>query len=271
LSQSHTLLVPIKIGEFSKAAYALSGADTAILFLHGYSGSSIGTWKQFDSLLFDFPPAQDADIFFIGYPSTTRATEANAYSFFEALDALFGSLAAARRPSSIPGDRDKPYRKIVVVAHSMGAVVARRALLLADEQNRFWTDRTALVLFAPAHLGARFHNYVDSTVASIYRLIWNFAQFRSPAINELRVGSPYLEQHQRDVAVALLRRPILRHLIAQRVIHGLDDIIVDQPGHVFCSDPPSIFIPGTHTSLCKPRSISSPALEQLRLFLEAWQ
>ena len=270
MSQSHTPLVPLKLGESSKAAYALSGSDIAIVFLHGYSGTAVGTWKQFDSLLFDFPPAENADLFFIGYPSTTRTTEANSYYFLEILDTLFTKAAASRRPFSIPGNRIEPYRKIVVVAHSMGSVVARRALLMADTNQRTWTRKVAMVLFAPAHLGARFQNHVDSTMASVFKLIWQFGQFRSPAINDLRIGSPYLKQLRDDVTNALQMYPPPNHLIAKRVIHGFDDIIVDQPGYAFCADPSSIFIPGTHTSLCKPGGIESPAVQHLRIFLEEW-
>jgi pimeloyl-ACP methyl ester carboxylesterase len=270
LSQSHTPLVPLKLGESSKAAYALSGATIAIVFLHGYGGTAVGTWKQFDSLLFDFPPAENADLFFIGYPSTTRATEASAYSFHQVLDELFTKAAGSRRPSSIRGNRTEPYRKIVVVAHSMGSVVVRRALLLADVHQRMWTQNVAMVLFAPAHFGARFHNYADSAVAGIFKLIWQFGQYRSPAINELRIDSPYLRQLRDDVTEALQKSPAPHHLIAKRVIHGLDDIIVDQPGHNFCDDPPCTFIPGTHKSLCKPGGIDNLAVQELRIFLERW-
>src|SRR5713226_7104842 len=72
--------------------------------------------------------------------------------------------AMCTRPSVIVNGTLRPelhrkaefqYGSVVVVAHSLGAVVARQALLDLDEdRNPKWLNKISLVLFAPAHMGA---------------------------------------------------------------------------------------------------------------------
>lgn len=45
------------------------------------------------------------------------------------------------------------YSRIALIAHSMGALVCRRAIL--QNKNSGWVKKSNLILFAPAHKGAR--------------------------------------------------------------------------------------------------------------------
>lgn len=133
---------------------------TAVVFVHGFGGGADSTWEQFVRFLRAMSALADA--FFIDYPSTTQDVV-----FCSAMLRLF-LLDLLREPSpkivnpSLPEDaprRAAPviYSKVVLVGHSMGAVVVRRALLDLDRDIMTQTEREALhmLFFAPAHKGAR--------------------------------------------------------------------------------------------------------------------
>jgi triacylglycerol esterase/lipase EstA (alpha/beta hydrolase family) len=268
--QTHTILSRFPIGEASEASYSLHGAEDAVVFVHGYSGAAVKTWIEFPDLLTSGGELEDKDFIFWGYDSVHEHTDSCADRLQSLLNALLTSPAASRRPGAIPRKGSSPYRRIVVVAHSMGAVVARRALLLGDETNASWTSRVRLVLYAPAHHGARLE-LADSFLSSLLGAIWTSAQYRSPAINQLRSSSTYLDDLIQDVSAALKKSPKPSHLVALRVIHARQERILSFPEKRFGEDPVRKLIDGTHTSVCKPKSAESAAMKELREALQAWR
>jgi DNA-directed RNA polymerase subunit RPC12/RpoP len=54
--QSHSAPVRIEFGKQSWAYYAVRARRRALVFLHGFRGESIGTWSQFERLIFTNPP-----------------------------------------------------------------------------------------------------------------------------------------------------------------------------------------------------------------------
>jgi hypothetical protein len=62
--------------------------------------------------------------------------------------------------SVVARDKTFEYKRVILAAHSLGAVICRWALLFAHNKKKAgaadhgWVDRTAMVLFAPAHMGA---------------------------------------------------------------------------------------------------------------------
>ena len=45
---------------------------TAVVFVHGWSGSGVGTWDHFPRALRFMPEARAVDFLFVDYPSTTH-------------------------------------------------------------------------------------------------------------------------------------------------------------------------------------------------------
>lgn len=268
-AQSHTVLSTFPNGEASQVSYALRGATEAIVFVHGYRGSSLTTWTDFPHLINQITLLENLDCFFWGYDSVREHTESCADRFYKLLRALMTKPASARRPASIPGKNSSPYRRILVVAHSMGAVVSRRALLIADASGAPWTKQVRLMLYAPAHHGARLE-LVDGFLPGLLGTIWKFAQYRSPAINQLRPKSDYLKDFTNDVETALKASPKPRHLIALRVVHARQETVLHRPEKQFGDDPIAEFIDGTHKSICKPKAIQSPELHELTEAIKEW-
>lgn len=242
--RAHTVLSPFPIGMASQASYALSGARDAIVFVHGYSGAAVKTWIEFPKLLTSGGELKNKDFIFWGYDSVHETTDSCADRFQDLLDALLSRPAGSWRPNAITARDSSPYRRIVVVAHSMGAVVARRALLLGDETSAPWTSRVRLVLYAPAHHGARL-DLADSLLSNLFGTIWTSAQYRSPAINQLRPKSDYLDDLARDVSAALKKSPKPSHLIALRVIHARQERVLSHPEKRFGEDPLRKLIDGS--------------------------
>ena len=113
--------------------------DTALVFVHGFDGRAVSTWERFPSFIRTEPKAHRADAIFWGYPSRQEDVEFCAQKlrkflhglFNDPLEAFLGptlSRAGSRRPTTFR------YSKVVLCAHSMGAVVVRRALIDFDEE-----------------------------------------------------------------------------------------------------------------------------------------
>jgi pimeloyl-ACP methyl ester carboxylesterase len=240
-----------------QALFSVQPNRKAILFIHGFSGDAIKTWSEFHLLLPAAQHCQGHDLFFYGYDGLRADMTASAALFREFLDRLFissahfvnGNLpAAAQRPD------DFFYDEVVLVAHSLGAVIARRALLDSTRLQRIWLDKTRLVLFAPAHMGASVAD-LALEAASNFRFLRFFgalARFDSPLIEQLKPGSTVLNTLLSETVQAT-RNGANCHLVAYKVVIAEYEKIVQN--EVFAGDPPPVTIPNTgHTTVCKPRS-----------------
>jgi pimeloyl-ACP methyl ester carboxylesterase len=150
------------------------------------------------------------------------------------------------------------YRKIVLVAHSMGALVCRRALLMAVASAASWAPWVELVLFAPAQSGVRLTQLAVEMQGFVGRVALLVGGMRA-----LSVATDALSQHSTfdelvaDTRTAITHSPIPTFLIAKRVVFGSQEAVVE-PAKRFCEDPCSpkphfVVIPGKgHTSVCKP-------------------
>jgi pimeloyl-ACP methyl ester carboxylesterase len=149
----HSALVPVPGYQASKARWALQPRGQAVLFVHGFNGTSVGTWKGFDEILPLEPRARGLDLLFYGYDSWLTDIRSSGRKLFRLMQTLHtdnGSLA----PPALGTARASfnGYKSILVCAHSLGGVVTRRALLHACKRDEPWAENTASILFAPAHL-----------------------------------------------------------------------------------------------------------------------
>jgi hypothetical protein len=156
---SHSSPVPIAFGKNSWAYYSFTPTRRALIFLHGFKGESIGTWSQFNRLIYEDQAFRDFDCFFVGYDGLYESLISSSKRFYGFLNDVLGSDGSARKRLSVLDDRRLPYLEVVVVAHSMGSVVVRKALLEADDKMQPWKTQVSMILYAPAHLGARVVRY----------------------------------------------------------------------------------------------------------------
>jgi pimeloyl-ACP methyl ester carboxylesterase len=90
------------------------GADQLVILVHGWGGGRYGTWRRMASLLFSDLPTSDLGMY--DYPSGRRRFPGTGPD----LDRQAANLA-----DSI---RDCGYRSVALVCHSLGGLVARRAV-----------------------------------------------------------------------------------------------------------------------------------------------
>jgi pimeloyl-ACP methyl ester carboxylesterase len=229
----------------------------AVLFIHGYSGDAVETWANFHELLPGCTKCSSRDIYFYGYDGLRADMFASASTFRIFLDRFFNAtdaLLAANLPPSAKRQSNFEYDELIVVAHSLGAVISRRALLDATKSNSKWVTRTKLILYAPAHCGAKVYD-LALEVASSFPFLGLFGiatRFHSPLIDELKSGSQSLTDLLEETMVAT-KRGANKHLVATKVVIAEYEKIVQN--RTFGRDPPPLAIPeSTHTSICKPRS-----------------
>lgn len=249
-----------------KAMLSTNPNRKALLFIHGYSGDAINTWSEFHELLPECPKCESRDMYFYGYDGLRADLLASAAIFREFLNKLFNSIGTVLEetlPISARRQANFGYDELVIVAHSLGAVIARRALVDATKIGLPWAKKIKLVLYAPAHIGAR---VVDLALeaASSFRFVGLFGfgvRFQSPLIDQLRPGSQSLSQLLEDTRLAI-RDGANEHLIARMVVIAEYERIVSN--QTFCNDPAPIAIPDTdHISVCKPTRKSRRALALL--------
>ena len=132
-----------------------------------------------------------------------HGSAARLYGLLSFLFGYPGAVINAALPSAIQRSVDFTYDQVVVIAHSLGAVIARQALLNAWKQHEPWCGEIRLVLFAPAHKGARVQELVESVrVGKWLSLFTAAARYKSPLIDQLRPGSPCLAELERDIVDA---------------------------------------------------------------------
>jgi hypothetical protein len=304
----------------SAGSYALvsrdPGTDTAVIFVHGFGGDPQTTWLEFPSLIDScsgaYPWWNTCDVFFYKYPGSRTIPIAvsshNLLTFLRAtfpepdqalfrfsttdakLRALFPSV-----PLRTDGFR---YRKLVLVGHSEGAVVIRRALIeeykrIRDEggmpdlrsfrtyeqilagrdqiQAEFLQKNplfdAAVVFFAPAHLGATVTGWAGVLlscvrICSVLAPVFDCLKAYSAAYQDLKGGSPFLNQLRVDTEKFASDFPQPQAFKAKSYFGKKDRIVcIGEYG----SDPPATLIESKgHLSVCKPSQTYREPLEYVR-------
>jgi pimeloyl-ACP methyl ester carboxylesterase len=249
-------------GRGTSAILARKPNGKAVVFIHGYGSKAITAWAEFNKYLPQSPGFEQYDFIFYGHDALYATTTASATLFCEFLNQLITepssiinsclSLSAARQQFE--------YSKVILAAHSLGAVICRWALLLARDKGYNWMDKTALVLYAPAHMGARVVDLARETTGFLRSFVTTF-RFASPLLDELNPESPMLKALQQKTADAI-NAGNSQYLIAKKVVIAEQERIVTNLS--FLQDPPPVtFSRTTHTSVCKPKDTFLDPIEIL--------
>ena len=171
------------------------------------------------------------------------------YTFLTSFIASPNTVIAASLRTTVPRiGKPFTYSKIIIVAHSLGAVVSRLALLEAHKNAAPWAGMVELVLFAPAHSGADIVRLAGMALTGL-PVAMPAVQLVLVSLQDLEPKSTTLVDLASDVTAALGKAPYLR---AKTVILAKRDGIVSPK--TFGSDPTPIVIPGVgHMSVCKPQ------------------
>jgi pimeloyl-ACP methyl ester carboxylesterase len=244
----------------------------AVVFIHGFGGHSLSTWSEFNNLLPLEREADGVDLFFYGYNSLRADVRASAGIFCQFLDGLMTNPSGALNPLIISSDLQRPpnfqYREIIVVAHSLGAVVARQALVDACESTKSWTSRIRLILFAPAHCGARAVKLASmlSTGSFWLSFVASLGRFNAPSLTDLEPDSKFLQELARKTSDLTAKGH--HRLRPELVVHAELENIVETIG--FAGDPPAreTLAGMDHMAVCKPRSSPRNLFRPLEIIQE---
>jgi pimeloyl-ACP methyl ester carboxylesterase len=209
-------------------SYALvsdsNSVDTAVVYVHGFLGDAQSTWEELQYNVDRLPkePFRDVDLFFYDYPAEDNFVHLSAVNLRGFLSQIFPLPPAALLevhfrdldwrlhddPEVITLRHQRPYSRLVLVGHSLGAVVIRR--LVADEALTLDSNQVPLsaallldaelVLMAPAHLGFQ----PSGKTALLQLLPFSASILRSAlffrAFSDLQPGCHFLTQLQRETA-----------------------------------------------------------------------
>ena len=163
-------------------------ASADFVFIHGLRGGSIKTWRKYDDPDNFWPKAwipADPELSMVrtssfGYQSdwlSRRESILNVHDFGRKLLGEMQTAPFLRRPGNTP---------IVLIGHSMGGLVGKRAYLLARQESPELASRIRCMVFlATPHRGS------DS--ADLLHSILDLAGRDKPYVNELKNNSPSLQ------------------------------------------------------------------------------
>jgi hypothetical protein len=234
--------------------------------VHGFGGAGTATWEIF--LVGTIAEASKADAFFIDYPSKTHsvafcAALIRTFLFDLVRDPVYRIIQPSLPANAPNRARDERYRRVIIVAHSMGAVITRRAVMdferlsaitfSDDELSKF-----CLLFFAPAHCGSD----IPLLIASGFGLdgvkpLGLAARKFYPSLRDLEEGSPALIKLAEDcrrLREERTQRGLSTYHLCATVYHAQNDRVVSQ--NDFDHDPPFEPVMGkNHRSICKPKSL----------------
>ena len=260
----HYSPTPLSYGEKTVSFCSFASPKDLMIFIHGFNGDATETWKEFPELLTTHQKFQYTDIAFFGYDSLKGQAGNLRIKFFKAVDALSKPYSIQEYPQ-----RDLPvnftYERIIIVAHSLGAVVTRMMLLYAKQKQVSWLCNCNLIFYAPAHWGSRIPENFKECFFGVSVLLQAFAVTKYPIIKDLTEGSLVLTNLKTDIDKILQTESNCNFIKAKVVWAERENVVIN---YSYGQDEPEDEILGTtHTSVCKPRTNGS--LEPFNFLLNA--
>jgi hypothetical protein len=170
------------------AHLALKPAEKAIIFVHGFAGRALQTWTLFPEMLQGEPKTAGYDLIFFEYDSFSTQLG----NIVSRLKTFLSEIMTNASPTINRGlarpDHRPPgfaYKNIVIVAHSLGAVVTRRTLLDYQGNKTTWVPHTEFMRFAPADQGA----FGTALLSGVVERLLGSAPWPHEWVREITAGS----------------------------------------------------------------------------------
>lgn len=242
-----------------------SPPERLVVFVHGFGGQAVGTWERFPESARVGDWWRASDMLFVGYDSVRDSIAGAANRLRRHLPDFYPRPPAelldiegvTLRP--LPSS---PYQELVLVGHSLGGVVVRRAL---SDAAGAWLDqretdpktlRPALLgakvrLFSPASAGFRSAGWLGLVQASPIWIAVNMYLRRSSAYSDLQPGSQFLADTRRRTETLVTSHPDdLRALRASILWANPDEVVLTER---YDSDLVDDTVDNTtHRGVCKP-------------------
>lgn len=247
-------------GTNSQAYWARNPSGTLVVFVHGLRGHATKTWVHFPRLLTGGTgKAAQCDFLFYGYDSLTPCAVVNANLLRDRLNGIHNDpTAVINHTLPLAPRRNFHYTKTIIVAHSLGSIVARRALLDGYTLHHKWVDHTRLLFFAPAHMGSDSLGILSETFCGGFgRVFVAVLQTRYCSLRDLQYDSPTIDKLKQDAQDVVNRHGSVPDWLRASVYHAEFDRWVSPSA--FPTDGPSTTIPGKRHSYIQMPSTAACA------------
>lgn len=250
METTHTIGIDLAFGHRTVAMLSVRRPKSIVVFVHGFGGKAQSTWKGFPLGLQNNAAFASTDVVFFGYKSKRQAV-VSARELLELLSAVLSPSASDLYPSEVGRRGPINYRKVILVSHSLGALVTRRALFMARNQGVNWLARVKFMSFAPAHRGCHMLPLLITCLPGLSKVAGLLTYWRIPVLNDLSPGATALTDLERDTNAVVASGVNQNIAIASEIIWADNERVVI-PGN-FCNDPDPQPGPGqNHMSVCKP-------------------
>lgn len=250
----------LKLSNYGENSYVLWSKEKqvkgAVIFIHGFRGDTYFTFGEFDNYATEDENFKNYDLYFYGYNSTQESMYTSAASFSEFLRDinLINHYILEKSLGTKLREKHIIYENVVIVAHSLGAAVSRIALIYAKEKSLKWLDKVKLILFAPAHMGARgTFSAIIGTMPTLLGLVTSVCRFKTVTMDELinPATGPLAYLHKETEKY--INQGILTFTVAKEVIAAEFDEVVN-PEKFINDPPPKPVRESDHITVCKPKS-----------------
>lgn len=243
-----------------------SQPERLVVFVHGFWGGALKTWQHFPEGGLTRSWWRASDMLFTRYPSASENISGTAYRLRQQLPRFFPDLPQGLlevRGASLRPPARAPYSELLLVGHSLGGVVLRRAL--SDAAHSWLEQRKAdpqaprpsllgakTRLFSPASAGFSPSGRLGQITA--IPLLWRLFLIKlqgSSAFNDLQEGSQILTNtRKRTEELASQQSDQLCGLRAHVLWANPENIVVTER---YDTDYTEYSAEGTnHLSVCKP-------------------
>lgn len=241
-----------KVGKDSVICPSNNFNGSLLVFVHGFRGRAISTWNDIPNLIDLRKTFQGSDILYYGYSSRPGRVQNMALNFQEDMGNIWNDPNALGNSFgtylSIKKRQEQTWKCVHIIAHSMGAVVVRRAILdsyISKSPNNHWSKSCSFTFFAPAHTGVSIIELLKETYKYSGPLMKGFY----PCLKDLEEESLTIQDMQRDYKS--LDDNIKKKLIAKGIVLGEKDNVVNP--NRFQDDPIPVQIKNRgHINMCKP-------------------
>lgn len=245
-----------------------SHKKSLIVFVHGLLGSEESTWGNFPKLVIENPEtAKKYDVATFGYPTGLFHIQK-----VPSLDELAGFLDTELETKC------RSYGEIVLVAHSMGGLLARKFVANSLERETQPDGKpcrvSRMLFFATPHRGsmvattAKFGFTVMRQISSIFGSLAEFAVQTatdggaSEQLKSLATGSDFIfDLERQEERVQARDRTYVKYVIAE------SDLAVDRNSGVGSLDF-HVIHDSDHSSLVKPETADHASVQVARDFLK---
>jgi pimeloyl-ACP methyl ester carboxylesterase len=259
--------------DLQNGSYALISdadeVDTAVIFVHGFLGGAESTWLNFQEAICSqiTDHWSKCDVYFFSYRSFGDDITESADDLLTFIQKIFPDppesiFKIPKRVRELPFPLEleltKPsYKQLVLVGHSEGGIVIRRAVDLAYARKITNVLMARLALFAPAHKGVKLSGWIGACL-SVGRVDAIFAPIlnSSPAFVEMKQKGLLTEVENHTLAYQSESKGTEKGVPASlhaHIVFGREDHVV-QKGFILGDCLHKSEKDKDHISICKPKT-----------------